>query len=1010
MTLTAPKKIPRWCLLLLLGVAVGVPARPAEAQRSPTGPEEQFATGIQLYEQQLYPDASEAFTAFRSAHPSHLLVPQSLYLDAKSALARARAEETRRLLSRLQREFPSHPRAQEARLGLAQYYLEEGTPQQATAQLEAIASDPQSPSEGARALYLLGRTQQRQDNFQAALSYYEQVRSTYPTTSTAPAALYARGVTQVQLERYDQATASFEALGDEYPESAFSQNLGTILGEVYYRLDRYEDAAAELQSRLPELKGEKRARALFLLGECYHQMGEGESAVTQYRQVLENHPNSTYAPSARYGLGRHYVQTEQYQEAASAFAQVRGTNTALASSATYYQAVSRALSGARKEALQLYRTFLDMEPEGRLARAAQYERGLLLYQQERYEQAAAAFRPLTRASAAEQTGKAYYWLGNAHLANQQMDRALEAYNQALERDAAPSSVMVEVQFQRAWSLYQNQRYEDAAADFQSLAEKFPDARRGQDALFWAADSFYQLDNYSRAGSLFQKFLDTNPEDSKRAGALYGLAWTHFKQRRFAPAARRFRAFLDAYQGVDGDIPYRQDARLRLADSYFALKQYDDAIAAYRRLSGAGSDYALYQTGKALYYANRSTEALETLRRFAQQHPDSPWRPDALYRIADLHFQQQNYEEARAGYRQLLEEYPDHERAPDAQYAIGDSYYNAGEMEDAVDAYRTVLETYPESSSASEAASSLFFALNAAGQQDRAPQLIQSIAENSPVAGLAERLRYQRARAAYQSGQSKRALRLFRDFVRTTAVDSLVPTAYYHLGLLYADLDQYTEARNYLRQLVNQYPNSDSYADGALRLGEIYLEDDQYTEAADAYRAAAEAEQIGDELRAQARYGQAMALLQLDQIDEAESLLTQLLESEDGGPLLASARLGLGRIRERQNRTSDALSLYRQVIESTDSEIGAEALYRLGHLLREEDQFQQAIQELDRMPTLFAGYPEWQARALLEQARSYRERGETGQASQLYDEVINSYSGTPFAETAREEKKSLSPTS
>jgi TolA-binding protein len=59
-----------------------------------------------------------------------------------------------------------------------------------------------------------------------------------------------------------------------------------------------------------------------------------------------------------------------------------------------------------------------------------------------------------------------------------------------------------------------------------------------------------------------------------------------------------------------------------------------------------------------------------------------------------------------------------------------------------------------------------------------------------------------------------------------------------------------------------------------------------------------------------------------------------------------------------------------------------------------------------MSSLFAGYPEWVARSLLEQARAYRQMGETGQAAQLYDEVAETYPGTPFAETAEEERDAL----
>jgi TolA-binding protein len=99
-------------------------------------------------------------------------------------------------------------------------------------------------------------------------------------------------------------------------------------------------------------------------------------------------------------------------------------------------------------------------------------------------------------------------------------------------------------------------------------------------------------------------------------------------------------------------------------------------------------------------------------------------------------------------------------------------------------------------------------------------------------------------------------------------------------------------------------------------------------------------------------------------------------------------------------------LYRSVAESVESETGAEALYRLGRLLREQDQPRQAIQELDRMPSLFAGHPEWIAQALIEQARAHRQVGQTGEAAQLYDEVLEKYPGTPFAKTAKEERQAL----
>jgi len=996
-------------VLLLLIVALGLPVRPSVAQQPPPSAERAYASAVQLYDQRLYADALTAFEAYRAQYPTHVQSSQALYLSAKSALAQNQDETAIRLFGAFQRAYPSHPRAPDAQLSLAQYFLAEGETSAARNQLQSIIDDPASSAQAARALYLFGQSERDRGNFDTALRYFERVKTQHTDTDVAPAAFYAVGATQVQLERYDAAAAAFEDLGRQFPDSPFAQNLGTALAEVYYRLDRYEQAATELQSRLPQLQDKQRARALFLLAESYNQLRSGEEAVVHYRRVIDEHPNTPYVAPAQYGLAWHYLRTEEHQPAAERFAQVRRKQSGrLSERAAYYEAVSRAALGQTERAVELYQTVAEQQPDARLAAEALFEAGLLRYQQEQYGSAAAFFRALVRDHPdAARTGDAHYWLGNAYLVDENLDRALEAYNKAVAQDAAPDSLLTEVRFQKAWAQYEDGRYAGAASDFMALAQSFPNTSRGREALFWGGDSFYQQGNLDRARQLFARYLDNNPNGDHVNGARYALAWTHFKQNRYEAAARLFRAFLDNYSASpSAEVPYAQDARLRLADCYYALKRYEDAIAVYRRVGGQGTDYALYQAGEALNYAGRPEEALRSLQRLVEQYPDSRWHPQALYRIGAIHFQEQNYEEARQAYRQLLTTYPTHRRAAEAQYGIGDSYYNAGDMEAAVNAYRTVLEEYPERATATEAALSLFFALSAAGQDEQASDVIASIEEATPSVDLRDRLRFARAKAAYQSGQSKQALRLFQDFVRTSTTPSLLPESYYYLGLLYADQDDPGPAKNYLQQLVDRYPDSEVTPQGALRLGDLYMDDEAYQKAADAYKAAAESDAINDEFRAQARYGQSTALLNLGRRDEAKTVLNRILEEGRGGALQASARLGLARIYEDEGRTDEALSGYRSVAESADSETGAEALYRLGRLLRTQNAPKEAIQELDRMSSLFAGYPEWEARALLEQARAYRAMGQTGQASQLYDEVATSYAGTSYAETAQQERDSL----
>ena len=996
--------------MLLVGAWVGM-APLASAQRAAPGPSAEYADAVEAYEQQLYRQATQAFASFRRSHPDHPNAAEALYFEARAALALGRQEDAVRLFERLQDAYPSHPRADDAQLSLGRYFLEKGDARRGQQVLEEIVSaNPESPQAG-RALYLLGTRAREEGNHEQALSYFQRAAERTADDEVAAAALVATGATQVEMERYEDAASSFEALGRRFPTSPYARNLGTALGEVYYELGRYERAAEEFRTRMDGLSGETRARAVFLLAESYTQMRETERARQEYQKLIGDAPlpgSDAYRRPARYGLAWNAWFGGNPSAAIPYFEQVRrGHSDDYALRATYHEAIARLQTGDLSGAQSLFREVVEAWPESRFAARSQYEIGTIAYRQDAYDPAAAAFRSVLRMSGASSIrGQAAYWLGNAYLAQDDLDRALEAYNRAISQDAAPDSLRYDVQFRKAWAQYEDEQYGAAASAFAQLGEQAGRAEAARDALFWGADSYLQTGRFAEAQRMLNRYLDAYPDGTHAVEAHYVLGWTHFKSGNYAQAAGAFQTFLDRYDPQDASIPYAQDARLRLADSYYAQKRYDEAVSAYRQVDGEGSDYAAYQAGQALQFAGRSDEAVRVLRSLVEDYPQSPWRQEALYRTGLIHFQEQEYAEARAAYRQLLDRYPNDRYAARALYGVGDTYYNAGEMERAAQTYRRVLERYPESETVTDAASSIFFALNAAGASDQAEAVVDSFAAANPDADIVSELRFRRAEAAYQSGDRDEALRLFRSFTRTSNNDALLPRAYYYLGIIYADRDEADEAETYLRQLVRSYPDSDRRPEAALRLGDIYLERDAYESALDAYRTAAEGDGTGAELQAQARYGQSRALIGLGRTDDAETLLRRIIDTNRGGPLLASARLGLARLYADQGESTQALGLYRQVADNARSEAGAESLYRLGRLLREQGRYRDAIRELSRMPSLFAGYPEWVARSLLEQARAHRQLGQTGQANELYDRVLREYSGTSFAQTARDEQATL----
>ena len=56
-----------------------------------------------------------------------------------------------------------------------------------------------------------------------------------------------------------------------------------------------------------------------------------------------------------------------------------------------------------------------------------------------------------------------------------------------------------------------------------------------------------------------------------------------------------------------------------------------------------------------------------------------------------------------------------------------------------------------------------------------------------------------------------------------------------------------------------------------------------------------------------------------------------------------------------------------------------------------------------MPTLYAGYSDWQARGYLKQAEGLMTLGNVGEAVRIYDMILSLYADTEFSEQAAQAK-------
>ena len=968
-----------------------------------------YQAGLHAFNNGLFAGAASTFFSFRSDHPDHPRVPDAMFHEAEAYLALGREDDAIRLLRAFEDRYPRHPYAFSSRLSLGKYFYEEEDYSRAILTLEQVLEGSPTPQQASLALYWMGESAYRLNRPDEAIGYLERIVREYPRTEVAPRAAYAIAYNQVQLGRYDQAAASFERLDRQFASSPFAANMGLALAEVYYEISDYRRAADEIERRLPNLSGDARDRAIFLLAESLNQIRQSDQAIVNYRHFTEGNPDSPYYERALYGLAWNYHHEGAYQWAADNFQRVVDSGyRALEGESAYYVGVNKRLAENLQGAVAAYRSFLEAFPQHDLADHGWMELGITLYQMRRWDEARAAFSELVdRFPSSGLRGEALNHLGNTEVALGNFDGAHDAFDEAISLGSVDPSLGAAIVFQKAWLNYRNRNYEEAARDFMALFTSDPDGERGPDAMFWAAESHFQSGDFSTAGSLFRRYLRDYPAGEHADAAHYALGWTYFRQADYGSAIPHFDTFLQRYRDDAGSVPYRSDAQLRLADSYFALKRYPEAVRVYGRLAAQGDDYSLYQIGQAYSNSGDAFEAMNTFRGLLEQYPSSEWREEARYSLGYLFFLNQEYDQAIVEYDALISSYPLDPLAAKAQYGKGDAWFNSGDINAAVQAYQGVLTEYPTSPFVADAAAGIQFALMAAGQEDRADAIVDSLAIQLSGTPAADQLRFRQAEAKYQAGFLDDAMEDFAAFVRSGSDPVLLGEAWYYLGMAYQTRNNPDLAADAYRRVVDDFPGNSRRSEAAGALGHLMLDASNAPEAERLFSIMESAAGADERLRARALYGLSLALRMQGEEAEAEALLREAVADTTPSDATYPAYLGLARIAESRGEMAEAEQLYQLVSSQSRDETGAEALFLLGQLQLNRGGLNQGIETLSRMQALFAGYPRWLARAMLAQGNAFEEQNNPSQAIRLYESILAMYPDSDVAPQAQNRLEVLS---
>ena len=142
----------------------------------------------------------------------------------------------------------------------------------------------------------------RVDLIQRAWRMLESFLTAHPDDPAADQAAFAASNALLDIEAYEQAAAACQRYADLYPKSDLLDSFWYIVGYCRFAMGQHEQALVMCRKvaeakRVDERTGREQEsddkwRAIYILGQIHHSLGEAAEAIRQYRRVEERFPDA----------------------------------------------------------------------------------------------------------------------------------------------------------------------------------------------------------------------------------------------------------------------------------------------------------------------------------------------------------------------------------------------------------------------------------------------------------------------------------------------------------------------------------------------------------------------------------------------------------------------------------------------------------------------------------------------------------------------------------------------
>ncbi|MEC5156233.1 tetratricopeptide repeat protein [Chryseobacterium sp. MP_3.2] len=890
------------------------------------------------------------------------------------------------------KEYPNSAYFAQANLPLADFYLTQKDFDKALETLKNVNQYQLSKEENTQYIMKLGYAKFMTGDSQGAIEALEEAfKSTEGSDKNDIA--YMLGHLYYADGQNDEAFVFFDQIKDN---EKYSRVVKPYYVQLYFNEKDYDKAIVEGNDLLNEnISADYKAEVHKMIGESYFMKGDYNSAYPHLKIYLDSKENPS--ESDLYEMGFVSANLQKYDEAVSYYNQLLNSNSATSQNA-YYQLGNAYLEvGKKQEALSAFRSSYQMTYDPKVQQLAHLQYAKLSYELGNpFESASNVIQSyISKYPNSPDTKEMKSLLVKSYLYSGDYKGTLAAIDKMPNSTPETDKVVQEVSYLLGTEEFNKGNLDAAESYFLRGLEFNINKEFNTRATYWLAQTYYQKGNYQSAITRFEKLKSESFPEKQQLH--YDLGYAYFKLKKFDKAKENFMAYLK-----DPKLEFKNDAELRLADTYYANNELNEAIAIYDKAESA-DDYTMFQKAMALGFKGDTVAKISELKKLLSQYKNSEYFDDSQYEIGTAYAANDDFTNSNDYFNQVIKTSSDKDLVANAQIYRAQNYIDQNDDTRALSELKSLGNQYKNTAFASkivQAARPIYVKNNdIAGYQSFA----QSLGVRIDASEIDE-ININRARTFYASKDYKNAIPLFEKYLTQNPTGEGLYQAQYELGESYFQTQNSTKALLVLQE-VAQVQN-DYQEDAQTRITQIYLAQNNTNEAKK-YLVS-----LSNSTNANVKNFANVELMKIyaDEKDfrKAETLADLVLQNPKNSTSVNElAKVIKARSLMNNGKDAEAKNSYTALEKSSNTEVAAESLYAKAFYQNKGKAFKSSNETIFKLANNYASEEYWGAKSLVLMVRNYIGLKDNYQASYTADQIIANYGDFPEIVTeAKELKKQI----